>query len=91
MMSFYPVKVRPFLKPSVKVRIRENGVFTFPNSFLDLSQLLPVFPRERKASQALTFLLFPPIYRGKVKKLDSHKLCFCPRSSKSENFHKEVI
>ena len=68
MGSFSMVKVDAFLKNAVKVEIDKNDGLTFPNGFLDLYQLLPTFLNTGKVSKSPTFQLFPPIYRGKVKK-----------------------
>jgi len=68
-MDFCPVKVKPFLEPSVKVKIHKNGVFTFSNSFRNLAKLLPVFPGVEKVRHNLTFQFFPPFIRGKSKKV----------------------
>ena len=61
---------------SAKVALNRGtitGILTFPNDFLNLAQLLPTFPGSGKVRHNPTFQLFPPIYRGKVKKLDGHR------------------
>ncbi len=63
------VKVALFFETTVKVKNGKNSVLTFPNGFLDLYRLLPTFRTTGKVDQTTTFQLFPPIYRGKVKKL----------------------
>ena len=44
MRRFWPVKVAPFLRISLKVENGENDVLTFPNNFINLYRLLPTFP-----------------------------------------------
>jgi hypothetical protein len=68
MTRFWMGKVAPFFKTLVKVENGENDDSTFPNGFLDLSQLFPTLLGAGKVAKTTTFQLFPPIYRGKVKK-----------------------
>ncbi len=64
MMRFWSVKVDHFFRSPVKVEIAQNDVLTFPNNFLDLSQLLPTFQRAVKVAKTTTFPTFPPILIG---------------------------
>jgi hypothetical protein len=92
------VKVDPFLRSPVKVEFGKNSVSTFPNGFLDLSQLLPTFSHVGKVRQTTTFQLFPPIYRGKVKKSmdtrgksDSPKIPQSHKHDQRGNNHKPAV
>lgn len=74
MTRFWPVKVAPFFRFPVKVEIAQNDVLTFPNGFLDLSQLLPTFPRAGKVAKTTTFPTFTPYIIGVKLKSRCSKL-----------------
>jgi len=79
-MKFWPVKVAFFFRSPVKVEIGKNGLLTFSNGFLDLSQLFPTFQGDGKVTQTTTFPTFPLYYiQGKLKS----------RSLKGKNFKKK--
>lgn len=73
--------------------MKEIALGLFLMIFMTLPDFYRFFRAQKKSVKRRTFPLFPPIYRGKMVKVRDQKweVVFLPGSSKSENFHKEVI